>query len=34
MFKSLKTKIDHIWLNHSAYIIGGCIGFVLGALIF
>jgi hypothetical protein len=34
MIKDLKTKAEHIWLMHREYIIGGVIGFVLGAIIF
>ena len=34
MIKNLKTKAEHIWLMHREYIIGGVIGFVLGAIIF
>ena len=32
--ENLKEKIEHNWLMHREYIIGGVVGFVIGALIF
>ena len=32
--ENLKEKIEHNWLMHREYIIGGVVGFVLGAIIF
>ena len=29
-----KEKVEHNWLMHREYIIGGVVGFVLGAIIF
>tara|TARA_B100001250_G_C19312154_1_gene576757 strand:+ start:392 stop:496 length:105 start_codon:yes stop_codon:yes gene_type:complete len=34
MIKDLKVKAEHLWLMHREYIIGGVVGFVLGAIIF
>tara|TARA_B100000029_G_scaffold295841_1_gene289140 strand:+ start:268 stop:381 length:114 start_codon:yes stop_codon:yes gene_type:complete len=32
--ENLKEKIEHNWLMYREYIIGGVVGFVIGALIF
>ena len=29
-----KEKVEHTWLMHREYIIGGVVGFVIGAIIF
>ena len=32
--ENLKDKIEHNWLMHREYIMGGVVGFILGAIIF
>jgi len=32
--ENLKDRVEHTWLMHREYIIGGVVGFVLGAIIF
>ena len=29
-----KERVEHAWLMHREYIIGGVVGFVIGAIIF
>jgi len=33
MIKNLKAKAQHTWLMHREYIIGGVVGFIIGAII-